>query len=196
MKLRPSVFALAASSFIFASQALSQAPAPATTPTPAAPAPAPAASNLTDDQIAGIVSAANQGEIDEAKVAVKHTKSSGVKDFANMMIKEHGDVKKDLKKLTKETKLSTSSSDEKKKIEENGKASVVRLKSLKAADFDKAYVDDQVKMHSDLLNTIDTTLLPTAKNDQLKALLTKIRPAVAAHLDKAKALQGSLGSQM
>ena len=39
---------------------------------------------------------------------------------------------------------------------------------------------------------IDKTLIPSSKNAELKALLTKVRPAIAAHLQHAKSLQALL----
>jgi len=43
-----------------------------------------------------------------------------------------------------------------------------------------------------VLDAIDQALIPNAKNAQLKDLLTKTRPAIAAHLEHAKSLQASL----
>ena len=40
---------------------------------------------------------------------------------------------------------------------------------------------------------VDKTLIPSAKNAELKALLVKVRPAFVAHLEHAKMLQASLG---
>ncbi|RZA17991.1 MAG: DUF4142 domain-containing protein [Proteobacteria bacterium] len=151
---------------------------------------------LTDDQIHGVVSVANQGEIDVAKIALKQGKDKSVKDFANMMVKEHGKVKKDLMGLAKTAKIKNGDSPTKQTFEEAGQASMTRLKALKAVEFDKAYAEDQVKAHQDLLNTLDTELIPSAKNEKLKALLEKIKPSVAAHLDQAKAISQKLSSQM
>jgi putative membrane protein len=63
----------------------------------------------------------------------------------------------------------------------------------KGAAFDKAYVDHEVAYHQQVLDAVDKTLLPSAKNDQLKALFVKVRPAFVAHLEHAKHLQSTLG---
>jgi hypothetical protein len=41
---------------------------------------------------------------------------------------------------------------------------------------------------------LDKTLIPNASNAELKALLVKVRPAIAAHLDHAKMLQTTVSS--
>jgi plastocyanin len=69
------------------------------------------------------------------------------------------------------------------------------LKTLSGAEFDKAYVDHEVVYHQQVLDAIDKTLVPNASNAELKALLVKVRPAIAAHLDHAKMLQASLSAK-
>ena len=44
-----------------------------------------------------------------------------------------------------------------------------------------------------MLDAVDKTLIPGAKNEELKALLVKVRPAFVAHLEHAKTIQSSLG---
>jgi putative membrane protein len=44
-----------------------------------------------------------------------------------------------------------------------------------------------------VLEAVDKTLIPSAQNGDLKALLVKVRPAFVAHLEHAKHVQSSLG---
>jgi putative membrane protein len=69
---------------------------------------------------------------------------------------------------------------------------VAHLKKLTGSAFDKAYVDQEVAYHAAVLDAVDKTLIPGAKNAELKALLVKVRPAFVAHLEHAKHLQSSL----
>jgi len=46
--------------------------------------------------------------------------------------------------------------------------------------------------HERIIYTLDKTLIPEAKNEELKALLVKVRPAFVAHLEHANQLQSSL----
>ena len=63
--------------------------------------------------------------------------------------------------------------------------------TLKGVAFDKAYIDHEVAYHELVLNAVDKTLIPGASNEELKALLVKVRPAFVAHLEHAKKLQAS-----
>jgi putative membrane protein len=49
-----------------------------------------------------------------------------------------------------------------------------------------------VTYHQTVLDAVDKTLIPSAKNEELKALLIKVRPAFVDHLEHAKHLQASL----
>ncbi len=70
------------------------------------------------------------------------------------------------------------------------------LRKLSGAAFDKAYVDHEVAYHQAVLDAVDKTLIPSAKNAELKALLVKVRPAFVAHLEHAKMLQASLSQRV
>jgi putative membrane protein len=67
------------------------------------------------------------------------------------------------------------------------------LKTLSGAAFDKAYIDHEIAYHAAVLSALDKTLIPSAQNAELKALLVKVRPAFVAHLDMAKQIQTELG---
>ena len=45
-----------------------------------------------------------------------------------------------------------------------------------------------------MIDAIDNTLIPNAKNAELKALIIKVRPATVGHLEHAKTIQASLKS--
>ena len=69
---------------------------------------------------------------------------------------------------------------------------LAKLKTLHGAKFDQAYVDNEVAYHAAVMDALDKTLIPSAQNAELKALLVKVRPAFVAHLDHAKHMQASL----
>jgi putative membrane protein len=147
----------------------------------------------TDPQIAAIVVAANQVDIDAAKLAKAHAKSADVKAFAETMIKDHTAVNKQATALAKKLKLKPEPNPTSKSLLQGGKENVAALQKLKGADFDKAYIDHEVAYHQQVLDAITTTLVPNAKNPELKALLEKATPTFQEHYDHAKALQDKLG---
>ena len=147
----------------------------------------------SDPQIAAIVVTANQVDIDAGKLALASTKSSDVKAFAQQMVTDHAAVNKSATGLAQKLKLTPEENDTSRSLKKGGDENVAKLKTLKGAEFDRAYVDHEVAYHQAVIDAIDKSLIPNAKNGELKALLEKSRPAFVAHLEHAKHLQASLG---
>jgi putative membrane protein len=150
------------------------------------------AQSITDAQIAHIVVTANQVDIDAGKVAAASASNADVKKFANLMVNDHTGVNKQAVALATKLKVTPEDNDTSKSLKAGGEKNVSTLKGLKGAAFDKAYVDNEVAYHQAVLDAVDKTLIPGAKNEELKALLVKVRPAFVSHLEHAKHLQSTL----
>jgi putative membrane protein len=155
-------------------------------------APAALAQDVNDAQIAAIVVAANQVDIDAGKLAESKASNKEVKDFAKRMVTDHTGVNKQATALVTKLKVKPEQNDTSKSLKSSGEENLKTLKGLKGAEFDKAYIDNEVTYHQNVLDALDKTLIPNAKNEELKNLLVKVRPAFVAHLDHAKHIQGSL----
>jgi putative membrane protein len=152
-----------------------------------------AQSGPTDPQIAHIVVTANQVDIDAGKLAEKQASGKEVREFGKQMVTDHTAVNKSATDLVQKLKVKPEANDTSASLKKGGDANVAKLKKLKGKDFDKAYVDNEVTYHQAVIDAVDKTLLPNAKNADLKALLEKVRPALVQHLDHAKHLQAQLG---
>jgi putative membrane protein len=108
------------------------------------------------------------------------------------MITDHSGVNKQATALVKKLKVTPKDSDTSKSLKDGGTTNISKLKGLKGKEFDKAYVDNEVTYHQAVLDEIDKTLIPNAKNAELKGLLEKVRPVIDSHLQHAKQLQASL----
>ena len=146
----------------------------------------------TDPQIAGIVVTANKIDVDAGKIATSRSKNKEVQAFAEQMITDHTAVNKQAAALAKKLKVKPEDSDTSKSLQEGAKKNEANLKKLQGGAFDKAYVDHEVAYHQAVLDAIDKTLIPSAKNAELKALLVKVQPAFVGHLEHAKKIQSSL----
>jgi putative membrane protein len=145
-----------------------------------------------DAQIAGIVVAANTVDINAGKLAEKMSHNKEVKAFAKQMVTDHTGVNKQATALVKKLNVTPEDSDTSKSLKEGGDANITKLKGLKGKEFDKAYVDNEITYHQAVLDAVDKTLIPNAKNAELKETLVKVRPAFVAHLEHAKHIQASM----
>lgn len=153
---------------------------------------APAA-GPTDAQIASIVVTANQVDIDAGKLAQARGHGKDVRAFGKQMVTDHSGVNKQAVALVTKLKVTPEDNPTSQSLKAGGEENLKKLKGLKGAAFDKAYVDHEVAYHEQVLDAIDKVLIPNAKNEELKALLVKVRPAFVAHLEHAKMIQAKLG---
>ena len=153
-----------------------------------------AAQAVNDAQIASIVVTANQVDIDAGKLAAARRRTPEVKKFGELMVTDHTGVNKSAVRTRDEAEGHAGGQRDQPGLKAGGDKNVANLKALKGAAFDKAYVDHEVAYHQQVLDAVDKTLIPSATNAELKALLVKVRPAFVAHLEHAKHIQSSLGS--
>ena len=165
---------------------------PADTSTAAAPPPAAAAPAINDAQIAHIAVIANAIDSAAGELAKQKGTAKTVKDFAQTMITDHSGVNKQAVALATKLNVTPEDNDVSRQLKSGADATAASLNGLSGAAFDKAYIDNEVTYHQAVLDALDKTLIPNAQNAELKALLEKVRPAIAAHLDHAKTLQASL----
>jgi putative membrane protein len=169
-------------------------PAPAD---PAAAAPTVEAGKspaLTDPEIAHIVVTANSIDSAMGELAKSKARRSAVKGFAQTMITDHGAVNQQAVKLAQRLKVTPQANDVSREYQQGADEARAGLEAKSGAEFDRAYVEREVQYHQAVLDALDQTLIPSTQNPELKALLQGARPAFAAHLARAKQVQGTLGS--
>lgn len=145
-----------------------------------------------DAQIAAIVVAANQVDVDAGKFAESRAENAQVKDFAQRMVTDHSAVNQQATALVTKLGIKPEESELSKSLKEQGKETLDKLRGLEGQEFDRAYIDHEVSYHQAVLDAIDQTLLPNTQNAELKALITKARPVIETHLQHAQQLQASL----
>jgi putative membrane protein len=147
---------------------------------------------LTDAQIAEILDALNVGEIEQAREVLQRSKNDRVRRFAEHMIGDHGAAKEKGRGLERDAQISPQASSVSDEIKSNGVQIVSMLDASKGFDLDRVYMDAQIVQHQQALDLIVQTLLPQAKDAQLKSTLMETRDVVAHHLQMAKDIRASL----
>ena len=146
----------------------------------------------TDPQIAGIVQTANQIDINQAKLALKKTSNQQVKDFANQMISDHTNLEKSVNDLAKKLGVTPEDSPTSKQLKQQAADESKKLKSLSGKAFDQEYASHEVAYHQAVIDATKNTLIPNAKNAELKSALEGAAPLLQGHLEHAQQLEQSL----
>lgn len=146
----------------------------------------------SDPQIAQIVQTANKIDIDQAKLALSKSKNSQVKEFANQMISDHTNLEKAVADLAKKLNVTPEASATSKQLEEQAADESRKLKALSGKAFDHEYASHEVAFHQAVIDATSKTLIPNAKNPELKSALEGAAPLLEGHKQHAQQLVQSL----
>ena len=125
----------------------------------------------TDPQIAHIAYTAGVIDIAAAKQALKKSHNKEVKTFAEDMVRDHEAVNKQALELVKKLKVTPEDNDTSKTLSKNAADKLAELATLTGAAFDMAYVANEVAYPKAFDRALETTLIPSASNAELKSLL-------------------------
>jgi len=125
----------------------------------------------TDPQIAHIAYTAGVIDIKAAKQAIAKASNKDVKAFAQDMVRDHEAVNKQALDLVKKLKVTPEDNDTSKTLSKQAADKLAELDKLKGAEYDKAYVANEVAYHKAVNSALETQLIPSASNAELKSLL-------------------------
>jgi putative membrane protein len=153
-----------------------------------APRPAAAQSaKLDDPTIIAIFDAANTWDMETGALATSKGTSKEVRDFGAMLVRDHRAVRQQGRDLVK--KLGVHPTPPKDFAMAKDHAEALRtLRSEKGKAFDKAFLAHEVAYHKAVIDAINSSLLPSLKNEEARALVTRVAPAFQAHMLAAQNL--------
>jgi putative membrane protein len=137
----------------------------------AAAASAPAQDKPTDPQIAHIAYTAGVIDIEAAKLALAKSTAKSVKDFAQSMLDDHQAVNEQALKLVEKLGVTPEDNSTSQTLTSAAEAKRAELADLSGDAFDKAYIDNEVLYHQQVNDALETLLIPSAQNGELKGLL-------------------------
>ena len=73
--------------------------------------------------------------------------------------------------LVKKLRVTPKDNDTSRMLSQNAAVKTKELSKLKGAEFDKAYVENEVAYHKMVEDTVETLLIPSASDTELKSLL-------------------------
>ena len=126
---------------------------------------------LTDPQIAHIAYTAGVLDVAAAKQALLKAHSPEVKSFAEDMVRDHEAVNKQALDLVKKLNVTPQDNDTSKALSKAAADKLAELGKLSGAAYDKAYVANEVAYHKTVNGALETQLIPSASNAELKSLL-------------------------
>ena len=126
----------------------------ATTPPATATTPSVDAA-WTDANVVDVLTIANQGEIDYSQIAAEKATDPGVKEFAQMMVKDHGTMLESVNSLASRLGVAAASNDKANDLREENQKDITDLNAKAVGkDFDVEFMEEQVDMHQETLDLL------------------------------------------
>lgn len=144
---------------------------------------------LSDGQIAGILAAVDDGEIQQAQLALKKAQDAETRHYADHMIEQHSASKQAMAQLASQTNIQPAESPKAKELQQKGDKMMSDLNAADANNFDITYIDGQIAQHAEVLDLIKNQMLPAVNDTALRDQLTNARGMVEQHLDQARKLK-------
>lgn len=132
---------------------------------------AQAADKPTDPQIAHIAYTAGAIDVAAAKQAIAKSRNKVVLSFARDMLRDHQAVNKQALALAAKLKVKPEDNATSRALSDAAGKTKASLAKLRGKAFDKAYVANEVAFHQQVNGALQTLLIPSASNAELKGLL-------------------------
>jgi putative membrane protein len=142
----------------------------------------------TDAENVAIARAANQGEVETSQPAVQRAQNPAVRQFAERMVADHTAANQRLQALG----IAPRENEQSRQVTQTARQTAQALQLFPADGYDRAYMDAQIALHQYTLAMLEEYLVPSSQSRALRALLEEMRGTVAAHLEQARQLRGTL----
>ena len=142
--------------------------------------------NNTDRVFVHAAALGGMAEAELGKLAEQRSQNDAVKEFARLMVGDHGKANDRLIGLAKEDEIAVP-----KEVDEEHKAMRQRLTTANGAEFDLAYLQGQVIEHQKTVQLLEYEI-GSGQDTDLKSFAAEILPIVLQHLRAAQALQAEM----
>ena len=147
-----------------------------------------AADKPSDAQIAHIAYTAGAIDVTAADQALAKSTNPQVRSFAEEMKRDHAAVNDTALALVKKLNVTPEANPTSTALSEGAAAKLDELGKLDGAAFDRAYLANEVAFHQTVNGALETTLIPSAHNAELKALLETGLKLFSEHQHHAEAI--------
>ena len=147
---------------------------------------------INDAQIAHVAYTAGQIDVEAGRQALERSRNSDVRAFAETMIRDHAAVNEQALALVQRLHVTPEANPTSAALTGQAADAQRRFAALEGAAFDRAYVENEVAYHRAVNEALRATLIPSAHNDELKALLEAGLALFSAHQEHAEQLARQL----
>lgn len=157
-------------------------------PSMSAPPPGPSSQALPTPDFLTAAAQSDAFEVKEGRMAEMHAKSAKVREMGAMMVKAHTESTAMVKAAAHKAGMPPMAPPG---LDAGQQQMIATLTAAHGADFDRTYVDQQLKAHAKALSVMSAYAM-NGPRGPIRDAAGKIVPVVKTHISKFQALQGSM----
>ena len=143
---------------------------------------------MSNENIMAVFNTIDRSEIEAAQLAKQNSSSPAVRDFAQRMIDEHTMMLDRRRQLANQLNISPQPPQLASALKDTHQDAMEELRKQSGRDFDRAYLEYQVKMH-DQAERLAQETAENAEQARIKQHLMEARANIESHLAQAKSVQ-------
>jgi putative membrane protein len=148
----------------------------------------------TPEGVLSQMNVANTTEIQVSTLASRKASSASFKQIAKKLAADHTKNRQEVRALAQKLNVNLTSAQGGSVTPADSAAMPADLQGKSGSDFDKAFVQHEIDDHQANIDKIETQIMPSMQNEQVKAYLQKTLTAMQSHLSSLQKVQQQLGS--
>jgi putative membrane protein len=151
-------------------------------------------STMSDANVVSVLNTIDKTEIDAGQMAKQKASSSDVRSFAAHIVDDHMTMTEKHRRLVEQLNIQPEKPRLASALQGTHEEAMKELQTKSGSDFDRAYIEYQIKMHEQAIKLVEDTA-ESADNAQLKRHLMQAKPDLQSHLSAAKTLNRQLAQR-
>ncbi|WP_438026696.1 DUF4142 domain-containing protein [Sorangium sp. So ce233] len=141
---------------------------------------------VSDQEIATLVSLINQQEVQLSEIALEKAESPEVQRYAEEMIDEHSRAEQHGVRLSRGATTSIEACPQCQQLQADAVETSESLQEQEGAEFDAAFIWAQVSLHRRALEILDEPLVERTRDASLRSHVMQMRSDIEQHLRRAE----------
>lgn len=146
----------------------------------------------SDMQIAHIAYTAGNLDIRYAHLALAISNNAGVREFAELMLRDHAAVNDQALSLLKKLNAKPEDNSTSRWLTDEAEKKLAELSKLRGVEFDRSYAANELAYHNFVNETVEGTFIPAVDNEEFKGLLRQALTVFKVHEAHAKMMVDEL----
>lgn len=143
---------------------------------------------MSDADVVGVLNTVNRSEIEAGQLARDRAASSEVRAYASQMVNEHQLKMHNTTQLARRIGVRPRTPALAQTLENTHREAMTQLRDKSGRDFDRTYLEYQIKMHQQSVNLVEDTA-GSVDHAELKRFLRETRPDLQKHLSAVLSIQ-------